>query len=104
MPPRRSAAGLVARVVPAGELLTRRCASPRPSPSKSQPVVAMAKEAVNVAFETTLAEGLRFERRLFYATFATDDRSEGMAAFAEKRIAEFHQPLRPPVCRPATSG
>ena len=56
-----------------------------------QPIVAMAKEAVNVAFETTLAEGLRFERRVFYATFATADRREGMSAFAEKRSPNFTQ-------------
>jgi enoyl-CoA hydratase len=50
----------------------------------------MAKEAVNQAFETGLAEGLRFERRLFHATFATADQKEGMAAFAEKRKPQFH--------------
>ena len=49
----------------------------------------MAKEAVNVAYEASLAEGLRFERRQFYATFATADRREGMAAFAEKRPPRF---------------
>jgi enoyl-CoA hydratase len=49
----------------------------------------MAKEAVNVAFEATLAEGLRFERRVFYASFATDDRLEGMTAFVEKRSPNF---------------
>ena len=49
----------------------------------------MAKEATNRAFETTLAEGVRFERRLFHAMFATEDQSEGMAAFAEKRTPSF---------------
>ena len=49
----------------------------------------MAKEAVNRAFETTLAEGLRFERRLFHSMFALDDQKEGMAAFAEKRQPQF---------------
>ena len=49
----------------------------------------MAKEAVNRAYETTLAEGIKFERRLFHATFATDDQKEGMAAFAEKRKPKF---------------
>ena len=55
----------------------------------SQPVVAVCKEAVNRAFETTLAEGIRFERRSFHATFALDDRKEGMEAFAAKRKAAF---------------
>jgi enoyl-CoA hydratase len=49
----------------------------------------MAKEAVNRAYETTLAEGVRFERRLFHATFATEDRREGMTAFLEKRPPRF---------------
>jgi enoyl-CoA hydratase len=49
----------------------------------------MAKEAVNAAYEAALTEGLRTERRLFYATFATEDRREGMAAFAEKRSPSF---------------
>ena len=49
----------------------------------------MAKEAVNRAFETTLAEGVRFERRVFHSTFATDDQKEGMAAFVEKRAPKF---------------
>ena len=53
----------------------------------------MAKEAVNRAFETTLAEGLRFEKRLFHSMFALDDQKEGMAAFVEKRKANFTQPL-----------
>jgi enoyl-CoA hydratase len=55
----------------------------------SQPIVMMAKEAVNRAYETTLAEGVRFERRLFHSTFATEDRKEGMAAFIEKRKPNF---------------
>ena len=55
----------------------------------SLPAVMMAKEAVNRAFETTLAEGVRFERRLFHAMFATEDQKEGMAAFIDKRPAEF---------------
>jgi enoyl-CoA hydratase/carnithine racemase len=52
-------------------------------------MVALAKEAVNVAYETTLAEGIRFERRVFYATFASEDRREGMQAFVEKRTPNF---------------
>ena len=55
----------------------------------SRPVVMLAKESVNRAFETTLSEGVRFERRLFHSLFATEDQKEGMAAFAEKRKPEF---------------
>jgi enoyl-CoA hydratase len=55
----------------------------------SQPVAMMVKESVNRAFETSLAEGVRFERRLFHATFATEDQKEGMAAFVEKRKPRF---------------
>ena len=55
----------------------------------SRPSVLMAKEAVNRAFETTLAEGVRFERRLFHSLFATVDQKEGMAAFVEKRKPVF---------------
>ena len=54
-----------------------------------QPSVALAREAVDMAFETGLVEGVRFERRLFHSLFATDDQSEGMAAFTEKRQARF---------------
>jgi enoyl-CoA hydratase len=57
--------------------------------SKSVPIVMMTKETVNRAYETTLAEGVRFERRLFHAMFATDDQKEGMAAFQEKRKPAF---------------
>ena len=57
--------------------------------SYSRPLVLMGKEAVNRAFETTLGEGIRFERRLFHATFATEDQKEGMGAFAEKRPPNF---------------
>ena len=55
----------------------------------SAPVALMTKEAVNRAFETTLAEGVKFERRMFHACFALDDQSEGMAAFVEKREPNF---------------
>ena len=82
-------AGLVARIVPAARLLEETFATADKIAGFSQPVVMMAKEAVNRAFETTLSEGLRFERRLFHSTFATEDQKEGMAAFAEKRPAAF---------------
>ena len=81
--------GLVARVVPAAELVGEAVKLGEVIAAKSQPVVRMAKEAVNAAYEAALAEGLRTERRLFYATFATEDRREGMAAFAEKRSPSF---------------
>jgi len=82
-------ANLVARVVPTDRVVEEAVRIAEEIAAKSQPVVQMAKEAVNRAFETTLAEGLRFERRLFYATFATEDRAEGMRAFAEKRKPDF---------------
>jgi enoyl-CoA hydratase len=82
-------AGLVARVVPAAELLAEALKTAEKIAGLSRPVVLMAKEAVNRAFEASLAEGLRFERRLFHASFATSDQKEGMAAFAEKRPPSF---------------
>ena len=82
-------AGLVARVVPADKLLETALEAAATIAGYSQPVVAVCKEAVNRAFETTLAEGIRFERRSFHATFALDDRKEGMEAFAAKRKAAF---------------
>ena len=81
--------GLVARVVPLGELLAEALQLGETIAAKSRPVVAMAKDAVNTAYETTLAEGIRTERRLFYGTFATDDRREGMDAFVAKRKPAF---------------
>ncbi len=81
--------GLVARVVPARDLVNEAIRIADAIAAKSQPIVAMAKEAVNVAFESSLAEGIRFERRAFYATFATADRLEGMTAFSEKRSPNF---------------
>ena len=81
--------GLAARVVPVRDLLDEAIRVADAIAAKSQPIVAMAKEAVNVAFESSLAEGIRFERRAFYATFATADRLEGMTAFSEKRSANF---------------
>jgi enoyl-CoA hydratase len=83
------AAGLAARVVPADQLQTTALEMAESIAAKSLPVVYAAKEAVNVAFETTLAEGLRFERRLFGAGFALHDQKEGMAAFLEKRRPDF---------------
>ena len=83
-------AGLVSRVVPAAELVAEAVATAEKIAALSLPAVMMAKEAVGRAFETTLSEGIRFERRLFHATFATDDQKEGMAAFTEKRKAEFN--------------
>ncbi|MFF1905564.1 enoyl-CoA hydratase [Kitasatospora sp. NPDC058218] len=82
-------AGLVSRIVPAEELLTEALATAEKVAEMSAPAAIMMKESVNRAFETTLAEGVRFERRLFHATFATADQKEGMAAFAEKRPANF---------------
>ncbi|MEV6044496.1 MULTISPECIES: enoyl-CoA hydratase [Streptomyces] len=82
-------AGLVSRVVPAGNLRTEALAVARTVAEMSAPVAMMAKEAVNRAFETTLAEGVRFERRLFHAVFATEDQKEGMAAFTDKRPPAF---------------
>jgi enoyl-CoA hydratase len=82
-------AGLVSRIVPAGKLLEEAISVAARIASMSQPVAMMVKEAVNRAFETTLAEGVRFERRLFHATFGTGDQKEGMAAFIEKRKPAF---------------
>jgi enoyl-CoA hydratase len=81
--------GLVARVVPLADLVDEAVRLGETIASKSQPIVAMAKDMVNAAYETTLAEGLKLERRVFYATFATEDRREGMTAFAEKRSPSF---------------
>jgi enoyl-CoA hydratase len=81
--------GLVARVVPADKLLDEALAVAAKIASFSLPTVLIAKEAVNQAFETGLAEGLKFERRVFHATFGTEDQKEGMAAFAEKRSPQF---------------
>jgi enoyl-CoA hydratase len=82
-------AGLVSRIVPADKLMEEALAVAMRIAGLSQPVVMMVKESVNRAFETTLAEGVRFERRLFHSTFATEDQKEGMAAFVEKRKPAF---------------
>ncbi len=81
--------GLVSRVVPAADLVAEAIRTGEAIAAMSAPSVAMAKEAVNIAFESTLREGVRFERRLFQSLFATADQKEGMAAFAEKRPARF---------------
>ena len=81
--------GLVTRVVANDKLLDEAMKMAAQIAALSRPAVVAAKEAVNRAYETTLAEGVRHERRLFHALFATADQKEGMAAFAEKRKAEF---------------
>jgi enoyl-CoA hydratase len=81
--------GLVSRVVPADKLIDEALAAAKKIASFSRPIAMMAKETVNRAFETTLAEGIRFERRLFHSMFATEDQKEGMAAFVEKRKPAF---------------
>lgn len=82
-------AGLVSRVLPVAELVDEAVRVAGEIAALSRPSVMMAKEAVNRAFETSLAEGVRFERRLFHATFALADQKEGMAAFVEKRKPAF---------------
>lgn len=82
-------AGLVSRVVPAKKLMEEAMATAQKIAEKSQITVMAAKESVNRSYETTLREGLLFERRVFHSLFATEDQTEGMAAFAEKREAQF---------------
>jgi enoyl-CoA hydratase len=82
-------AGLVARVVPAASLMEEAMKVAETIAGMGLPSVYAAKESVNRAFETTLAEGIRFERRVFHALFATEDQKEGMAAFVDKRPAKF---------------
>ena len=82
-------AGLVARVVPLPELMPEALKAANKIASASTMAAMMVKEAVNRAYETTLAEGIRFERRLFHSMFATEDQKEGMAAFSEKRRPAF---------------
>src|SRR6185312_7237042 len=81
--------GLVARVVPLANLMDEAMKAAETIASMSLPSVLAAKEAVNRSFEMSLAEGVRFERRVFQALFATEDQKEGMAAFVEKRPAKF---------------
>ncbi len=82
-------AGLVARVVPLADLMTEAMKTAETIASMPLPAAMAAKEAINRAFEVSLAEGVLFERRVFHALFATEDQKEGMAAFVEKRPAEF---------------
>ncbi|GMV63866.1 MAG: putative enoyl-CoA hydratase echA8 [Parvibaculum sp.] len=81
--------GLVSRVVPAGELMDEVLKTAQAVADMSLPIAMMTKESVNRAYETTLSEGVRFERRLFHSMFATEDQTEGMAAFVEKRKPQF---------------
>jgi enoyl-CoA hydratase len=82
--------GLVARVVPAEDVVEEALKAAEVIASKSKPVAMLAKEAVNAAFETGLAQGVVFERRIFHSLFASEDQKEGMAAFTEKRQPEFN--------------
>lgn len=85
-------AGLVSRVVAADKLLDETMAAAKIIGEMSLPIVMMVKESINASFESSLSEGIHFERRLFHSTFATEDQKEGMAAFVEKRPAKFkHQ-------------
>jgi enoyl-CoA hydratase len=81
--------GIVARIVPSDELLDEALRVAAVIASKSLPIAMMIKESVNRAFEVNLTEGVRFERRVFHAAFATQDQKEGMAAFIAKREAAF---------------
>ncbi|WP_346831052.1 enoyl-CoA hydratase [Pseudomonas abietaniphila] len=82
-------AGLVARILPQAQLLEEALKVAQTIAAKSLPVAMMVKESVNRAFEVSLAEGIRFERRVFHAAFASEDQKEGMAAFIEKREPTF---------------
>lgn len=82
-------AGLVSRVVAAERLMDETLAAAITISDMSQPVVAMIKDSINRAFESTLSEGIRYERAMFYSCFATEDQTEGMKAFIEKRAPHF---------------
>ena len=82
-------AGIVSRIISEGDLVEEAIKAGEKIAAKSRPATMLAKEAVNVAFETTLHEGVRFERRMFHSMFATDDQKEGMSAFIEKRVPNF---------------
>ncbi len=81
--------GLVSRIVPLTDLVDEAVKTAQRIADMSAPVVMMVKDSVNRSYETTLAEGVHFERRLFHSTFATEDQKEGMAAFVEKRQPSF---------------
>lgn len=81
--------GLVSRIVPAADLVEEAVKTAQTIADMSRPIAMMTKETVNRAYETTLSEGIRFERRVFHSMFAVEDQKEGMAAFAEKRKANF---------------
>ena len=82
-------AGLVSRIVPNDKLMDEAIAAATAIAGMSLPTVMMVKEAINRAYETTLAEGVQYERRLFHSTFGTEDQKEGMKAFIEKRLPSF---------------
>jgi enoyl-CoA hydratase len=82
-------AGLVSRVIPVAELVDEAVKVAGKIAALSRPIVLLCKESVNAAFETMLAQGVTFERRLFHSTFSTEDQKEGMAAFVEKRKPAF---------------
>ncbi|PLX38045.1 MAG: enoyl-CoA hydratase [Hyphomicrobiales bacterium] len=83
-------AGLVSRIIPLDDLVDEAIKVATKIAEFSLPSVMMTKESVNRAYEMTLAEGVRFERRLFHAMFSTEDQKEGMAAFVEKRSPQFN--------------
>jgi enoyl-CoA hydratase len=82
-------AGLVSRIVPLDKLLEEAIGAAMVIASMSLPIVMMVKDSVNRAYETTLSEGVQYERRLFHSSFGTEDQKEGMKAFMEKRPANF---------------
>jgi enoyl-CoA hydratase len=82
-------AGLVSRIVPAAKLLEETMRAAEEIAAMSLPILMMAKESVNQAYETTLSAGVRFERRLFHSMFSTADQKEGMSAFIDKREPKF---------------
>ena len=82
-------AGLVSRVVPLADLMSEVMKVAQRISELSRPAILMAKESVNKSYEMSLAEGIKFERRLFHSTFATEDQKEGMVAFSEKREPNF---------------